>query len=131
MDCKFPLNGTNFVKCEWCEVLHRPCEKAAHLEICSSFWKSKCKDPEMRSLVMTACRWCGKRSFLFFIQLDILLINYFARIKLLTNIFRIQLQNELEHFDNCALRWKKKYDQLNKARLSKSKYSLRSNNSNF
>ena len=125
MHCKFKT-----VKCEWCEVFHRPCEKAAHLEICSRFWKSKCKDPEMRSLVETPCRWCGKRSFLFLYNFGFRNKKTF-KLKLLTDMFRIQLQNELEHFDNCALRWKKKYDQLKKARLSKSKYSLRSNISNL
>ena len=123
MDCKFQI-----VKCEWCEVLHRPCEKAAHLEICSRFWKSKCKNPEMRSLVESPCRWCGKRlSFLFNFEFC-KLYNLFNIRKFLTVVFRIQLQNELEHFDNCVLRWKKKYDQLKKASSLKRK---RLNNSNF
>ena len=114
MDCKFPLNGTNFVKCEWCEVLHRPCEKAAHLQICSRFWKSKCENHEMRSLVTRWCRFCGKRRWKIFFYST---LNFAIR-KFLTVIFRIQLL-DTSHEDNCVLRWKKKYDRLKKASLKR------------
>ena len=76
---KIRSQSENFEKIDsiadpWCKVLHLPSEKEAHLENCHRYWKAKCKEAQVRCLVVSVCPYCKKKYVLLImneISLDI------------------------------------------------------------